>query len=457
MGVIKNGFALYASLVLGGASACWAQGTSDSGTQRNGMHSCPEGQFVMGAEVAKNLLLCESLPGNFAAEIVDSGTQDQGMHACPPGMTMTGLQASKNLLACAPLTNPPPSRFVDSSTQELGMHACPGGAPAAGIHVNRNLLLCAGAQTGEFEDADTQRNGMHSCPLGSFMSGAQIARNLLLCTTASLESSSEIVDNGTQSHGMHACPEGSVMTGIHASTNQLACTHLNAALIPRLVDRDTQRQGMHACPPGQPMSGIQVDKNLNLCGDEYVVRVNDFAASPSTIQSGGFVSLSWNVTCTDPACIVTLSGGKIGGVLPPAQYVGIGGDRPTSNATYEITAAAGGGSDARSQTVQVEGKAAPLVTTSLVPSGGLTFLQITGSGFQADETVRLNITYQIGDNNPSTFTEQTPANSFGDISYQFSGTGGGLCDNTTTIYKFTVQGTGLQSGLISNIVQTGCL
>jgi hypothetical protein len=133
-----------------------------------------------------------------------------------------------------------------------------------------------------------------------------------------------------------------------------------------VFDRDTQRQGMHACPPGQPMSGIHVTKNVNLCGDEYVVRVNHFATSPSTIQSGDSVAVAWDVTCTDPACVVTLRGGAIGGVLPAAQYAAVKSDRPTSTTTYEIAAAAGGGSDTRSQTVQVGAQAVPFVSASVV-------------------------------------------------------------------------------------------
>ena len=112
-------------LVFCWGTVCRAQGTIDTGTQRNGMHSCPVGQFVLGVHVAKNLLICATIPDNFGAEIVDKNTQEQGMHACPFGMAMTGLHANKNLLACAPLTNPPRSQFVDSTTQSMGMHACP--------------------------------------------------------------------------------------------------------------------------------------------------------------------------------------------------------------------------------------------------------------------------------------------------------------------------------------------
>ena len=149
------------------------------------------------------------------------------------------------------------------------------------------------------------------------------------------------------------------MTGIQAARNQLACTPLNAPLIPRFVDVGTQRQGMHACPPGQPLSGIQVARNLLLCGDQYVVRIAGFIVSPLFVQLGGNISVSWNVVCTDPACVVTLRGGNIGGVLSRDQYAGsrvdtVNATSAATSVTYTISAAAGGGVDERSQTVQVQ-------------------------------------------------------------------------------------------------------
>ena len=166
-------------LILFHASICSAQGTVDRGTQRNGMHSCPVGQFVLGVQAAENLLICAPLPGNFAAEIVDSGTQEQGMHACPTGMAMTGLQGSRNLLACAPLTNPPPSRFVDLTTQSMGMHACPGTTPVAGIQITRNLLLCAGTQTGgEIEDFSRSAT---TCTVAHSAASSRVCKQPAIC------------------------------------------------------------------------------------------------------------------------------------------------------------------------------------------------------------------------------------------------------------------------------------
>ena len=443
-------YALFSLLMLCYVPVCLAQGSIDTGTQRNGMHSCPVGRFVMGAQKAKNLLLCGPLPGNFGAEVVDKDTQEQGMHACPAGMAMTGLQAKKNLLACAPLTNPPPSRFVDSSTQDLGMHACPGGVAAAGINVDRNLLLCAGLQTAETEDASTQRNDMHSCPLGRFVSGVQVGRNLLLCTTAPLETPSEIVDSGTQSHGMHACPEGYVMTGIQVSKNQLACTHLNAPLIPRIVDvggphnLGTQRQGMHACPPGQPLSGIHVAKNLNLCGDRYVVRVNSLIIDPNPIQLNVPFLVSWNVTCTDPACTVTLADkGALSWskVLPVNQYIGSLSQTISSNqivaSTYTVSATAGGGTDTQSQTTAFSGSGGGTSTPSLsanvgeLPQNPSNFgLRIQGNNFGANETVEVIVDWIVSATSAAfPLTAQTDA--VGYFQVWFSGvTPDGFCPYT---------------------------
>jgi hypothetical protein len=245
----------------------------DTGTQRNGMHSCPVGAFVVGAHVNQNRFLCSTEFGGYSEgqERVDMGeTQVQGMHACPEGMAMTGLHASKNWLACAPLEQALP-RFVDLGTHRAQMHACPPGSPMSGIHVSKNLLLCGttgGFDRGEFIDAGTQRNGMHSCPVGAFVVGVHVNLNYFLCSAdlGGYAADQELVDEGeTQFQGMHACPEGMAMTGLHAGKNWLACAPLQRALI-RFVDLGTQRAQMHACPPGSPISGIHVNKNLLLCG-----------------------------------------------------------------------------------------------------------------------------------------------------------------------------------------------
>lgn len=142
IGLLLGLFGLCASDALGQ--------TVDRNTQRNGMHSCPQGQFVIGVRVDRNLLLCSGEFGSYtrAQEIVQAGgasrveSQSHGMHACPEGMAITGLHVSRNLLACAPVARPPIPRFVDAGTQRSGMHACRAGNPASGIHVRTNLLLC---------------------------------------------------------------------------------------------------------------------------------------------------------------------------------------------------------------------------------------------------------------------------------------------------------------------------
>jgi hypothetical protein len=321
------------------------------------------------------------------------------------------------------------------------------------------LMLCGVsvclAQT-ETEDpsnsskASTQRNHMHSCPLGSFVSGVQVARNLLLCTTAPLETSSEIVDSGTQSHGMHACPEGYVMTGIQVSKNQLACTQLNAPLIPRFVDvggphdLGTQRQGMHACPVGKPLSGIHVAKNLNLCGDQYVVRVNSLTIQPNPIQLNAPFLVSWNVTCTDPACTVTLAdNGALSwsNVLPRNQYTGSLSQTISSNqivaSTYTVSATAGGGTDTQSQTTTFSGGASSTPSTpslsaevgALPQNPSNSGLRIQGNNFGANVTVKVIVDWIVFGSTSFPLMAQT--NSLGYFQIWFAGnTPDGLCPIT---------------------------
>jgi hypothetical protein len=253
-------------LFLSVALECSAQPTIDLSTQRNGMHSCPVGQFVMGAQVANNQLICAPQPGTFADEIVDTAHQEQGMHACPSGMGLTGLNAAKNLLACAPMAIPQGSRFVDSTTQQSGMHACPGASPVAGIQVEKNLLLCAGDILLTV-DKGTLRNQMHSCPVGEFVMGALVPQNLLLCAPLAGDFAAEIVDTHTQDQGMHACPSGMGMTGLQASKNLLACAPLTAPVGSRIVDTKTQKDQMPACSGDMPVAGIQVAKGQLLCAD----------------------------------------------------------------------------------------------------------------------------------------------------------------------------------------------
>lgn len=142
IGMLVGLFGLYAGDVSGQ--------TVDTDTQRNGMHSCPPGQFVVGVRVDRNQLLCSGEFGGYTTtqETVQQGgarrinSQSHGMHACTEGMGMTGLHVTRNLVACAPIALPPIPRFVDTDTQRFRMHACPAGNPVSGIHVSSNLLLC---------------------------------------------------------------------------------------------------------------------------------------------------------------------------------------------------------------------------------------------------------------------------------------------------------------------------
>ena len=259
--------------------------TIDRGTQRNGMHSCPTGQFVVGVHVDKNWLQCSGEFGSYSPsdEIIDRTTirrrrnQVQGMHTCPVGMAMTGLHVTEERLACAPVSRSFP-RFVDIGTQRSGMHICAEGSPVSGIHVNRNLFLCGtsgGFNAAEFVDAGTQSDDMHSCPNGRFVVGVHTDKNLLLCSSDfGNNGDPQIVrfrrgeSGGSQPNSMLACPEGMAMTGLHVDNKLLACARVAPPPISRVVDARTQRSGMHACKQGSPVSGIDVRNNLLLCGTE---------------------------------------------------------------------------------------------------------------------------------------------------------------------------------------------
>lgn len=116
----------------------------DSGTQRNNMHACPPGYFVIGVHVGNNKLLCSNTLQILRGEYVEKNNTYSGgvkMRSCQEGYVVTGLHVGKNQLSCAPIKNKIPYQ-VDTRTQSHGMHACPGNSPVAGIHVGKNLLLC---------------------------------------------------------------------------------------------------------------------------------------------------------------------------------------------------------------------------------------------------------------------------------------------------------------------------
>lgn len=102
-----------------------------------------------------------------------------------------------------------------------------------------------------------------------------------------------------------------------------------------------------------------------------------------------------------------------------------------------------------------EAAAQPFVSAGVeAPAGGLRILRIRGNGFTPAEIVSLQITIKVGTGNPSTDVRTTAADATGAIDFQFSGAGGGVCGPTQT--TFQVQGTGLSSGLKSNVAVTFC-
>lgn len=258
--------------------------TIDRNTQRNGMHSCPPGQFVVGVHVRDNLLLCSTEYGSYRSQdervypIRDDVERNlvQGMHACAGG-AMTGLHVQDNKIACAPvpLTIRGIRRYVDADNNarvdNIRIHTCPSG-PVSGIHVSRNLLLC-GFQTDVnaetvYVDAATQVNGMHSCPWG-FIVGVHLSRNLLLCSREfgnPLDGDETFYKTPSSGTDMPTCPEGMAMNGLHVGKKWITCARVDAPSTQRVLDSGTQREGMHACPLDRPMAGLDVRGNYLICG-----------------------------------------------------------------------------------------------------------------------------------------------------------------------------------------------
>ncbi len=234
--------------------------TIDYATQRNGMHSCPVGTFVVGVHLARNELLCSSSFGSYQSsdEVTDNSTQMTGwhpdgeatMHGCPAGMAVTGVYGG-DLLNCAPLSRSP-SLFVDMKTQIMGMHACPEGTVLTGLHAARNWLLC-GTFREVLSGQEVQRNDMLSCPFGMFITGMHIATNQLLCSAefGSWENESVHPAEGAPPR----CPDGMAATGLHNGRGLIAC----APIFKRTVASElnsVQRANMSACPPGSVAVGF---------------------------------------------------------------------------------------------------------------------------------------------------------------------------------------------------------
>jgi hypothetical protein len=122
-------------------------------SQAFGMHSCPAGTAMGGAQVAKNEFLCRKTDEPEQDCFVDYSTQRQGMHACPAGSYMRGFQNSRNELLCCfdrrAGTSHLVEEMVDSGTQDYGMHVCTGhqaNTAMVGIQEAKNRFLCAQKQ-----------------------------------------------------------------------------------------------------------------------------------------------------------------------------------------------------------------------------------------------------------------------------------------------------------------------
>lgn len=263
-----------------GGTALWAQ-TIDRATQRNGMHSCPVGAFVMGVHLERNELLCSSSFGGYQAtdEVVDNSTQMTGwhpdgdgtMHGCPAGMAVTGVYGG-NLLNCAPLSRSA-SLFVDKKTQMMGMHACPEGTVMTGLHASRNWLLC-GTFREVLSGQEVQRNDMLSCPPGMFITGLHIATNKLLCSSDFGSWETESVHSSKS--GPPQCPDGMAATGLHNGRRLVACAPI-AKSMNAWKSSTLQRANMSACPLGwvalgfnpwtkDPILGGTVASGFAICG-----------------------------------------------------------------------------------------------------------------------------------------------------------------------------------------------
>ncbi|MDQ3472111.1 MAG: hypothetical protein M3447_00090 [Acidobacteriota bacterium] len=119
----------------------------DTGTMRNGMRSCPIGQFIVGVDLDGNRLLCSnqpvvnsSAPYTASFEIIDTSTTAQGLKSCPEGYGMTGLSVINNKVSCAHVGKM--TRTIFTNTRRSGTNACPAGRVMAGFDSDSNQVLC---------------------------------------------------------------------------------------------------------------------------------------------------------------------------------------------------------------------------------------------------------------------------------------------------------------------------
>ena len=112
------------------------------------MHCCPPGYAMTGSTPDWNVFKCAPLGNMTGALTLDTGTQRNGMHSCPFGQVIRGFRLDQNKLACQALpTNTVTSERVDTGTQDAyPMHACDASAPSSaisGIRADQNRLSCA--------------------------------------------------------------------------------------------------------------------------------------------------------------------------------------------------------------------------------------------------------------------------------------------------------------------------
>ena len=119
----------------------------DTGTMRNGMRSCPIGQFVVGVDFDGNRLLCSNQPvtnssapytANF--EMTDTTTMRLGLKACPENFGMTGLSVVNNKVSCAHVGKMKVE--LSTNTRRSQTDACPSGRVMVGFDDDSNKVLC---------------------------------------------------------------------------------------------------------------------------------------------------------------------------------------------------------------------------------------------------------------------------------------------------------------------------
>ncbi|WP_348270110.1 hypothetical protein P8936_07380 [Edaphobacter paludis] len=87
------------------------------------------------------------------------------------------------------------------------------------------------------------------------------------------------------------------------------------------------------------------------------------------------------------------------------------------------------------------------------PMLGFYSLKLTGSGFEANETVSLTLTWQDQNQAPQSIIYTTQADGSGGFVYTYDGSGGGVC---IPFRRWTVVGTGKTSHRQSSPVSAGC-